>query len=89
MRIARTERGSEIHRMEWCEDCGELLDDRTIQAPLPGSLSGASSTQVMNRKFRTRKIDAGLYIAMALPGEHAYGHTRRAAIQILKHNLCN
>jgi hypothetical protein len=41
----------------------------------------------MKRKFRTRKIDDGLYAAYALSGELAYGSTRRAALKILKYDL--
>lgn len=41
----------------------------------------------LKRKFRTHKIDNNLYLARALPGETAYGKTRRAATRILKFDL--
>ena len=59
MRIARTEIGSQIHRMEWCEDCGELLDDRSTPTPLPGSPEEAALvTKALDNRQDNDKLPA-------------------------------
>lgn len=43
--------------------------------------------QVTPLRIKVKRINAGLFIASRLSGEHAYGNSREAAKRILRYDL--